>query len=99
MRWSNRCNEKTLFPNARNTVRDGNAGQTDAITKRLIPNARNAVRDGNAGQTGAIIKRHLPNARNAVSDGHAGQTDAILNTSSSMLVTLLGMVTLVKPMQ
>ncbi len=44
-------------------------------------------------------KRIIPNARNTVWDGHTGQTAAISKAEFPMLVTLSGMLMLVKPVQ
>ena len=65
----------------------------------LIPDAGDAVGDDDARQASAAIECEVPDAGDAVADGDARQAMQSRNALAPMLVTLLGMVMLVRPVQ
>ena len=68
--------------------------------ERPVPDAGDAVGDRDAGQAGADIERIVSDAGDAVGDRDAGQAGSShTNAHVPMLVTLLGMVTLVRLVQ
>ena len=61
-----------------------------------IPDAGDAVGNGDARQAAAVIECVIPDAGDAVGNGDARQAAAVPECVSPMLVTLSGMVTLVR---
>ena len=74
------------------------AAQAGAVRERLVPDAGDAVGNRDAGEA-AAIERIVPDIGDAVAYRDAGQAGAVMNAPSPMLVTLLGIVTLVRLVQ
>ena len=61
-----------------------------------IPDAGDAVGDGDARQASCSYRMRIPDAGDAVGNGDARQASAVIECVIPMLVTLSGMVTLVR---
>ena len=85
-----------IVPDAGDAIGDRDAGQAGATIERARPDAGDAVGDRDAGQAGATSERIVPDAGDAVGDCDAGQAGAATERLVPMLVTLLGIVTLVR---
>ena len=70
-----------------------------AVIERDVPDTGDAVGNRDAGQAGAVIERLRPDAGDTIGDRDVGQAGQYENASSPMLVTLLGIVTLVRLVQ
>ena len=70
-----------------------------AAIEGIIPDAGDAVGNRHTRQAGTAKERIIPDAGDAVGNRHIRQAGATAKASSPMLVTLLGIVTLVRLVQ
>ena len=67
---------ESLSTDPKDSVRDGNTGQTPASFESTVADPKDSVRDGNTGQTPAMTERTGADPCDAVRDGNTGQTVA-----------------------
>ena len=81
----------------RYAVADGYTCQIGTASKRITFDNRHAVGDGDACQASAAGKHMIPDTRQSVGNRDACQVYTAEKVEYPILVTLSGMVTLVKP--
>ncbi len=89
----------TLRPMLVTLLANGDAGQACAVIEYVSPDTGDAVGNDDARQAAAAKECVIPDAGDAVGNGDARQASAARNASSPMLVTLSGMVMLVRLLQ